>query len=295
MGRNRKNKKTKPYQPPTPAVVGDKVRTALRSIVRDWRGLRAPLPIDAIPPEAPGDVPHFKVRGAESFEELHEQVIQFAGRVWQLKDGLIKWLKTRPGLDMTFSDGTGRTVTGGGGTNAERTIEDAAKLSLPLLLCADLYNTHKHYDDCNRSGYQPLLNGVQFDGTNVGVWGIRYDGARKSGELTVGNACPVPVRIEIISGNRDVSFGDAVVTIGRAFLHWLPFIRNMQLLSATDKADRAILEDLATVEAEVKRADAFKPGDAAIDLSELPVEQRLLASTDPDKLIEAILKQAPTP
>jgi hypothetical protein len=292
MGKNKKKQKANPVQSVTPVDVAEKVRAALRSIIRDWKTLRAPLPVDAMP-DFPSETPRFKVRGAESFEELQEQVIQFAGRVWQLKDGLIKWLKTRPGLELLLTDAIGRSVKISGGPNAERGVEDAAKLCLPLLLCADLYNTHKHYDDCNRSGYQPFLNGVQLDGTNVGSWGIRYDGARKSGEFTVANAAPVPFRIEILSRNHQAEFGDAVINVGIAFRHWLPVIRNMGLLSPTEKVDRAILDDLVKVEAEINGAKLFKPEDATIDLGSLSADQRFLLETDPGKFIANVAAASP--
>jgi hypothetical protein len=237
----------------------EKLCAALRSVIRDWQMLRAPLLVDEIKNPLPtSGAQRFRVRGAESYEELQEGVIQFAGRVWQLKDGLIKWLQTRPSLRLVFSDtASGATVVGAGGDDAARTIEEAAKLCMPLLLCADLYNSHKHYDDCNRSGYQPFLNGVQLDGSKAGTLGIRYDGTRKIDEITVSNPTPVPFRIEVQSRNQPVDFGDAVVMIGRALNYWIPLVRQMELLSPSNAVDKAILDDLAVVEAAVKNANAF--------------------------------------
>jgi hypothetical protein len=208
MGGNRKNKKGKGSKKPLAATsapaIGNKIRAALRSIIRDWQSLHSPLLVDNVPVDVLSGSHRFRVPAGESAEELQERVIQFAGRVWQLKDGLIEWLKLRTALRIEFRDSSGRTVTGGG-TSAEKTIEDIAKLSLPLLLCADLYNTYKHYDDCDRSRYQPFLNGAQFDTSKAGVLGIRFDGARQLGELMVENKTPVPLRIEIHSRNQPVS------------------------------------------------------------------------------------------
>ncbi len=279
MARDRKNAKIS--KRPSAAAIRDKIRFALRSIIRDWQSLHTPLLVDDVRVDIFSDSHRFRVPRAESAEELQEQVIQFAGRVWQLKDGLIKWLKLRMDLKIEFRDSLGRSVTGGGGSSAVKTIEDIAKLSLPLLLCADLYNTYKHYDDCDRSCYQPFLIGVQFDTSNAGALGIRYDGARKLGELTVENKTPVPLRIEICSRNHQFCFGDAVVTVARAFRHWLPLIRAMELLSTSDVADKAILYDLAKIEAEIESATPFKEGTKTIDLERLTIEQRRLAESDP--------------
>jgi hypothetical protein len=264
----RKRKAKKSRRPvPAAASVGEKLRAALRSIIRDWQTMREPLPVDEITDRLPNDPQRFRIRGAESYEELQERVLKFAGRVWQLKDGLIKWLETRPSLKIDYVDpSTGTAVGASTGQNAEQIIEGAAKLCLPLLLCADLYNSHKHYDDCNRSGYQPFLNGVQFDGSAAGELGIRYDGKRKIGEIAVTNRLPVPFRIEIHSQNQPVNFGDAVITVGRAFKYWIPLIRQMELLSLGAGEDKAILEDLAVIEDTVKNASPFKPNDATIGL-----------------------------
>lgn len=265
-----------------PAEIGEKLRAALRSIVRDWRALRNPLPVDAISPRPGSGAQSFQVRGAESHEDLLERAIKLAGRVWQLKDGLIKWLAARPSFRIVVTDAnTGSVFVGTGGEGAERTIEETAKLSLWLLLCADLYNTHKHYDNCNRSGYQPFLNGVHFDTSKAGGMGIRFDGATKTGEMTVANATPIPVRIEVASRNHPVSFGDAIVVIGRAFQHWVPLVRQMGLLVPPDRADVAILDDLIAFENVLKNLHPFDPSDSAIDLDKLPIDQRALAHRDP--------------
>ena len=279
----KRKKRTKRPRSCTPASgdVGQKLRVALRSIIRDWKLLFEPLPVDEAnaPPHSGGQ--RFRVRGADSYEELQERVLEFAGRVWQLKDGLFKWLETQPALKMVFPDAnTVSTLVVTGGQDAERTIEDAAKLCVPLLLCADLYNTHKHYDDCDRSGYEPFLSGVQFKISKSGAWGIRYDGARKTGDITVANPNAVKIRIEILSRNSPVNLGDAVVNVARAFKYWIPLIRQMDLLSPSDREDGAILEDLAVVDQAVDKLDPFDPNDAVIKIDQLPVEQRRLAAAN---------------
>jgi len=240
--------------------VAEKVRAALRSIIRDWNSLHAPLPVDEISTPIPNGAQRFRVRGAQSYEELQEQILEFAGRVWQFKDGLIKWLEAQPDLQLGFSDAnTDSTVVGTGGKNARQTVEELAKICPPLLLCADLYNSYKHYTDCDRSGYQPYLSGVQFDTSTAGICGIQHDGSRKMGDVTVANPSPVPIRVSILSRNQSVDFGDAVVNIARAFRHWFPVVRQMNLLSASNVGDRAILNDLDSIEEAVDRLDPFKP------------------------------------
>jgi hypothetical protein len=214
-------------------------------------------------------------------------VLEFAGRVWQLKDGLIAWLKSQPESHLAWSDAKAESSIVFTGEAAEEAIEDGAKLHLPLMLCADLYNSHKHYADCNRSNYQPYLSGVEFDGSRVGVWGIKYDGARKIGDFTVANPNPVPWRIEILSGNHRVTFGDAVVVIGRAFHYWTPLLLQTPLFSPDDPEDHAVLEDLAEVREAMNTVDMFEPGDAAIDLGELPPEQRRIARDNPSAFVES--------
>jgi hypothetical protein len=268
--------------------VDDKLRAALRSIVRDWRTLREPLPVDLVSENRPGGF-QYRIRASESYEELQELVIQFAGRVWQLKDGLIRWLQTRSGLTLEFSDAdTGRKVVGSCGKSSEHTIENAAQLCMPLLLCADLYNSHKHYDDCNRSGFQPYLSGVQLQISNAGTIGIYYDGSRRTGDITVANKCCVPFRIEILSRNHPVNLGDAVVVIGRAFAYWLSLIRKVQLLASHSNQDKPILDDLRRMELEISASDPFGPADKVANISELPIQQRLLARDDPGSLLSTL-------
>jgi hypothetical protein len=222
------------------------------------------------------------VRGASSYEQLQERVINFAGRVWQLKDGIIKWLLNKPNLTLGFDDfQTSTILVGTGGPYAENLIEDAAELSMPLLLCADLYNSYKHYADCNRSNYQPYLDGVEFGGSNIRSWGIYYDVTRKASDITVADPSPVPIRIELRSRNHEVDFGDAVVNIGRAFRHWIPLFRQVELLLTQNPPDQAIRNDLTRVEKAVDDSTPFKQNQQALNIDALPLELRLLARRDP--------------
>lgn len=291
MAKSKKKHEPKPY---TLDTIAERVRAALRSILRDWKRLSRPLPTDPIPPRGQQGSYRFRVRGAESYEELQEEVLQFAGRVWQLKDGLIRWLKTRLQLRLTFTHlGTGQKVSGSGGTDAKRTIEDIAKMSLQLQLCADLYNTHKHYEDCDRSKYQPLLTGVRYQSAAGGM-AFRYDGTRKEAEILTAEAGSVSTRIEVHSGTHNVNFGDAVVLVGQAFRYWLPIILRMELLVPGNPVDRSLLEDLASFDAEVNQCELFVDGDTGIDIARLTADQQALAVSDPAALLAILGKERPS-
>ena len=286
MAKRKKKKKRSKSNNSSPANIGEKLRVALRSIIRDWRVLCEPLPLDESNEDPQSGAQRYRVRGAESYEELQERVLEFAGRVWQLKDGLIKWIETQTTLKMEFTDtNSGSKLVGTGGQDAERIIEEAAKLSIHLLLCADLYNTHKHYDDCNRSKYQPFLSGVAFDMGKSGVVGIRYDGTRKTGEITVADPNPVKFQIEMYSRNNPVNFGDAVVVVARAFWYWIPLIRQMGLLSSDNPEDKVILDDLESVNSAIKNLSPFAPDAPVVNINDLPVDHRRLANDDPAALM----------
>lgn len=290
MTKNRK-KRTKRSRSHTPVSgdVGKKLRIALRSIIRDWNLLSKSLLIDESNEDPKSGAQRFRIRGADCYEELQEKIVEFAGQVWQLKDGLINWLKTQPNLEIVISiEKTNLKVVGKGGQDAERTIEEAAKINTPLLLCADLFNTHKHYTDCNRSGYQPFLSGVKFDTSKSGVCGIIYDGPRRTGDITVSNPNPVKMRIEILSRNQPVNLGDAVVNVGRAFKYWIPIIRQMNLLSPNNREDQAILEDIAVIDQDIDNLNPFPPDATVIDFDQLPIELQKLADTNPAEFIRKI-------
>ena len=286
QGKNKgKNDAPRPLR--SPAKVAEDLRVGIRAIVYQWKILREPLLADPVDTPRPDGMPN-RLRGAQQFEELKERVSRFAGRVWQIKDGLIKWLEHHPTFTIEHQDGKGSTVKGKGGKHAERTIEDIAKTSMPLMLAADLYNSYKHYDDCNRSGYAPILDGAEFDTSKAGTLGIYYDGSRKSGDLLVTNRVPVPIRVEIKSSNQPVDFGEGVRVIARGFLVWVPLIRQIRLLSPNIPEDRAILDDLAAMEAEIKAEPPFKPGADAFDAANLTDAEWQLAHKDPAAFVAAI-------
>src|SRR5688572_15077289 len=104
MAKHKKKKNYLDRRMADKAAVAEKLRAAIRSITRDWKSLREPLPVDEIGGELPKGCQRYRVRGGDSFEELQERIIQFAGRVWQLKDGLIKWLWRHPDFTMVFTD-----------------------------------------------------------------------------------------------------------------------------------------------------------------------------------------------
>jgi hypothetical protein len=55
----------------------------------------------------------------------------------------------------------------------------------------------------------------------------------------------------------------------------------MELLSASEVVDNAILQDLVKAEAEIESAKPFKEGEDVIDLDGLTIEQRQIAESDP--------------
>lgn len=243
-------------------AVGDQLRTAIRKILRDWKTLRAPLPVDALPEPVQGDL-LYRVRGAESYEELQQRVITFAGLVWQLKDGLIQWLRHKPDLTIVLQNpATAETYVGTGGEHAKDTIEAMAKNNVMLLICADLYNDHKHYTNCNRSKYAPFLSEVRLAfGEATGGVGMLYDGAKKIGDFLVRKPAGVPWRVEVHSRTQPVNFGDAVLLVGRGFQHWMSLVRQMELLSSHRIEDKVILDELDVMNQQLAESNPFLPED----------------------------------
>lgn len=269
----------------------DQIRGALRSIIRDWQSLHAPLPLEEMDGDILSGKYRYRVRET-SYEELVEHVTEFAGRVWQLKDGLSKWLEGVPGLEIAFfSPVTNRMEIRQSGSGARKAIEDYAKTSIPLLLCADLYNSYKHYEECNRSGFSPVLHGVQFcssDGKAMPS-GLRLDGARKLIDLRLENALEIRFRIEMVSRSQPLNFGDAVVMAGKAFNVWVTFIRQINFLQLNDKVDNILSDDLYGIEREVAQATAFPDdGGRGIDLSVMSEEERAQLWTDPSTFVASI-------
>jgi hypothetical protein len=60
---------------------------------------------------------------------------------------------------------------------------------------------------------------VHLDGSESGVFGIKYDGARKVGEIRATSPVPVPWHVGIWSEDGKYTFGNAVVLIIPAAYH----------------------------------------------------------------------------
>jgi hypothetical protein len=257
----RKEPKRQTQQKPQPRKqskekIATGLRVELRSVIRQWEKLRHPLSLGEIVPR-PESSPRHRVKGVQSYEDLQERVVQFAGSVWQLKDRFKLFVEAAK-LELRDWDAIGRDVP--------TTIEEQAAKWMPLMLCADLYNAKKHGENRNRSGVDPVVSGVHLDTSTSGILGIWYDGARKIGDILTTNATPVPWGIEILSSDGTYSFGDAVVVVTRAFHYWFPFVRQLGVMDAQDPEWQALLEDLTKIEDWVKVTEPFKPGDAVVNM-----------------------------
>jgi hypothetical protein len=289
MGKNRKPKYKKPPMPP-PAIK-DQLRTAIRTIVREWQSLRQPLPVVAIPDPVPNGAQRYRVLGIEFHEDLQKRVAEFAGLVWQLKDGLIEWLRHRPDLTIKMTNpALGQAVVGTCGDTAAQTIEELAKCSISLMLCADIYNGYKHYADCDRSGYSPCLSELWLDLSNAGEVAAHIDGATKTNDFTVKSPEPVPFWIDISSRKRNMGFGDAVVNIGRGFVFWITLMKNVGLLSSDDAEDKAIVYLMDRMEREVAEAKPFRKEGRhpVVKWDQLTPEELQLANVDPDAFLARV-------
>jgi len=80
------------------------------------------------------------------------------------------------------------------------------------------------------------------------------------GELTATHPNPVPYRVEIVSGDGKICFGNAVVVITQGFGYLIPLIRQLGVLK-DDRESQWILEYLLQIEEYIKQTDPFKPGD----------------------------------
>jgi hypothetical protein len=230
--------------------LADAIKEELRSIIRQWDKLHKPLRCsEKVSPFSEGS-PRYRIEGAQSFEELEELILRFAGSVWHLKDRLNQWVKIKELKEIAAN-----------GEQKEISIEQMAKESQNLLLCADLYNMKKHgkFGRNPKTTFSPILNGVSFDTTKSNVIGICYDGASKMGDILATNPELVPYRVEILSGDHKRRFGNAVVVITRGFGYWIPLLRQLGILR-DDLESKWIMENLSRVEEYIKQTDPFKPG-----------------------------------
>lgn len=246
----------KQHIPQSTENLAGEIKKELRSIIRQWKKLHKPLRCSE-KVNVPEGTPPYRIEGAQSYEELQELILRFAGSVWQLKDRLKLWVKAK-GLELR------ETVSNG--KQARTSIEEAVKKSPNLLLCADLYNTKKHGKlDCPRTDYSPILSGVSFDTSKSGVIGINYDGqASMTGDIVATNSEQVPFRIEILSGDGKNCFGDAVVVITRGFGYWIPVIRQLGVLG-DDPESKWITDNLCCIEEYLGNTSPFKSGDNMVD------------------------------
>ncbi len=232
------------------------IKKELRSIIRQWNKLHKPLRCSE-KVNVPEGAPCYRIEGAQSYEELHELLLRFAGSVWQLKDRL-KLLVKAKGLELR------ETVSNG--KQARTSIEKMVTKSPNLLLCADLYNTKKHGKlNHPRTNFSPILNGISFDTSKSGVIGINYDGqASRTGDIVATNPEPVSCRIEILSGDGKNCFGDAVVVITRGFGYWIPVIRQLGVLG-DEPESRWIADNLCRIEEYIGKTSPFKSGENVVD------------------------------
>ena len=231
--------------------LASEIKEELRSIIRQWDKLHKPLRCSE-KVNVPEGSPCYRIEGAQSYEELQELVLRFAGSVWQLKDRFKSWVTVK-GLKLREAESNGKQGKTYIGKEAKDVIEKEAGKSLNLLLCADLTNTKKHGKlNRPRTKYLPILNGISLDTQRSGVIGIKYDGASKSGDIVAANPEPVPCRIEILSGDGKYCFGDAVVVITRGFGHWTPFIRQLGVLG-DDSESRWISDNLCRIEEYIEK------------------------------------------
>jgi hypothetical protein len=203
----------------SPAQVADGVQVELRGILRRWQLLRRPFDQFVQVEGLPEDHPRWRLVSFTSYEAVQDEVLAFAGGVWQLKDRLKKWVDVKR-LSLSIS------------------IEKWAETNRPLLVCADLINAKKHGGPGNRSGYAPFLSGVHLILAHAGVLGMRYDGVNLLDEFLVTNPVPVPWRVEVWTSDGKGTLGDAVELIGRAFASWVPVIRTLKVLGSDVRSRR---------------------------------------------------------
>lgn len=224
--------------------IAAEIRRELRSILRLWNDLRAPLqkfePLNPLLAERPRFYVAFDLRPRRRItglklgglpnlslpdERIQGAVWEFAEGVWHLKDRLHQWVKAT-------------------GNNTD--VEAFVKTSQRLLICADLANMKKHGRSENRSKLDPQLGNVIFDTSKSGPIEFFYSGAGKDKELLVTNPVPIPFSVELLIHDGTASLGDAVEIIHQAFTDWLPLIQKLGILSGDDNETKLLREQLFT-------------------------------------------------
>ena len=215
------------------------IRAELRSILRQYAELNKPLDRFEFAAGRSVAEPRYYVafdtrdrrgvRGLRSRigtiqlpdEGIRDSTLQFAQSVWHLKDRLHQWLKAR---DMLID------------------IDSFCQHNIHILICADLANTKKHGTCTNRSGLKPRLGLVKFDVSKNGIVELFYDGAMKEKELLVSDPVPIPCEVQLeVEGREDIS-RNAVTVVWRAFLDWLPLIKQAGVLASDDPESVSLRE-----------------------------------------------------
>jgi hypothetical protein len=155
-------------------------------------------------------------------EPIIEKTLEFAGKVWHLKDKLARYARE-----------TGVAVD----------IDEYVNRHQPLTIVADLSNANKHGENRNRSGLGPHIEMVRFDTSNCGGIEMFLDGATHDKEIIVSNKLPIPFTVDLNTAGGAV-FGDAVQIIFDALRAWLPLIEQLRLLSADNRPVRHLRERL---------------------------------------------------
>ncbi|NIA22501.1 MAG: hypothetical protein GWP05_11190 [Anaerolineaceae bacterium] len=154
-------------------------------------------------------------------ERITDAVLSLAESVWHLKDRLRQWTKARCLPDS---------------------VENHAKLSPELLICADLANWKKHGRHKDRSGQNPRLGLVRFDTSRSGAIEFFWQGATKDKELLVTDRVPLSFTVPVEAGEDGGELGDAVTLLAKAMDHWKPLIDQLGVLDDGDRESAAMRE-----------------------------------------------------
>jgi hypothetical protein len=149
-------------------------------------------------------------------EPIINKTLEFAGKVWHLKDKLAKYAKAKQ-IPL----------------NVDAHVNQHER----LCIIADLSNANKHGENKNRSGLKPEILQVRFDTSKSGGIELFLDGASQDKEVIVAKKVPIPFTVDLHVADN-VVFGDAVQIISDALSNWLPIIEQTGLLA--DGSDRLV-------------------------------------------------------
>ncbi|GAG25491.1 unnamed protein product, partial [marine sediment metagenome] len=219
------------------------IRAELRSIVRRREALRRPVemfqPLENMPTNRPcyrvvfDNNPPKNITGlkykaqitALPDERIQDEILSLAQGVWHLKDRLKQWTRVQ---------------------NLNINIEDLAKKSISLMVCADLANIKKHGGTDDRSGLFPRLSEVYFDTSKSGLLEIYYAGGMKEKELRLSKPNPISFTVKILTkdekgDDEKVLAENAIDYIWEAFEYWLPIIQRLSILKDNDGESRDLI------------------------------------------------------